>query len=216
MHFIIDILQDLNEYSSIFQEKGGLIIGKSTLIKQLFDSIDEFTNRDGPIVINYLNNVQCTGFDKCTEEIYVSNQVFWQNEELTVTTDISPLSSFKYQLLSNLIVELNGYFNLEFIQNFDIFTPINIPRDEKQFDTYGQKEIENIANYFKLNSVIIKKEWSTFLKLIFSDKDNWCKFEDQEPHVFYQFYLQQNIPINVKKFLEIILTLPIGKYFLKI
>lgn len=40
MHFIIGILKDLSEYSLIFQERVGLIIGKSQLIKQMIDSID--------------------------------------------------------------------------------------------------------------------------------------------------------------------------------
>ena len=100
--------------------------------------------------------------------------VFWQDIELTVTTEISPLSVFRKQIIYNLIAELKNYFNLDFIKNFDIFVPMNIPRDEAQFDTYGLKEIEIISNFFNLNTPSIKIEWPLFLKTIFADKELWC------------------------------------------
>ena len=58
--------------------------------------------------------------------------------------------------------------------------------------------------------ISIKTEWATFLKSIFSNKEIWCQFEDQEPHIFYQCHLHQNLPLNLKMILGIVLTLPIG------
>ena len=113
--------------------------------------------------------------------------------------------------MSEKNTELMAYFNHDFIENFDIFLPINIPRDVTQFDEYVQNEIGVISEYFKLNTNIIKKQWSDFRKI---GKDVWCQFEDQEPHVFYQNYLRLNLQNYTKKILEIMMTLPMCNKFL--
>jgi hypothetical protein len=215
LHFIIDILEDLNRYSLIFQQRGGSVIGKESLKQKMLESIRTLKNNQGSILNTYLNEVNCTGFLKCDLEIYEKSIVNWHGIFLLETGKVPKLTSIRQTLLNALEAELNIYFPDSELQNYDIFLPENIPQDTSQLETYGQVEIGKIAKFFGLDGDLLKRDWLILLNKLLSDPDVRCAVSNQPPHIFWPYILKNinGIPESMIKMMRKILSLPIGNFY---
>ncbi len=105
-YFMIDLLKDLNRYSQIFQESGGLVIGKHLIVNKMIESIKKLHTSFGSVLNNFLKDIVCEDESctqcKCDLESYESHQVFWRNIELTDDESIPKLTTLRKALLNAL------------------------------------------------------------------------------------------------------------------
>ena len=154
-HFMIDLLEDLNRYSQIFQESGGLVIGKRLIVNKMIESIKKLHTSFGSVFNNFLKDIVCED-ESCTQcncdlESYESHQVFWRNIELTDDLNVPKLTSFRKELLDQLEKEILKYFPDIDLKNFDIFLPEKFPRNQLQVDLFAgiQLVFSEISGYGK-------------------------------------------------------------------
>lgn len=217
LHFVIDILENLNRYSLEFQKRNGLLIGKHQTIQNLIDSVEKLIENSGPIVLTYLQKATCNGLHICNLLNYDSSTVNYLGVDLILSHKINTLSLFRRQLTYNLLNQIKSYFPDNIINAFDIFIPSNLPKTPEDTIYYGQKEISLISDFFKLNTPLIRNEFPIFLKKILSDFDLWCEISDQESHIFYARALKvDGLPLSIKNLIKVLLVLPIGIFFASI
>jgi len=214
LYLILDLLEILNHYSVIFQQKGGLLIDKWFVRNQMLNSIRRFNDRDGAMLTSLLSGVKCDEFETCTLEIYEKSDtnVTFNNIILTFSDEIPTVSSFKTTLIQELENNLKSYFPEVEFESFKVFLPNHLPRDPLQFSSYGQNEIESIGRFFDFDIDTLSRDWQTFLEKLHSNPRLFCDIENLPPYKFWPRVLREveDLPLIFKKLMRIVLALPIG------
>ena len=214
LHFLLDILDNIQVKSKLLQEKGGTIAGKNFIIQKLIDSIESMKLSDPSIMKAYLSSVVCQTEIECDENSYNTFDIItWQDVELSKSNTFKPLYEIRTNIIEGIVEELNRYFPDFELEAFDIFDPYYIPNDIYSLKNYGIESIKIIYNLFDFDCTqeSLIENWNILLMSMFEKyHDTWCNVKGLKTHEFwFNFLIIEEIWTDCTKFLiRTILSIP--------
>ena len=169
LHFSIDILDRLSEFSLKLQYSNGLIFDKYRKVHALVDELDGMNGGDGRNLQKFKEEVECFGImpspdqpgqsinlqrkQNCSEyEIYNAQNVLWKGVTLSkigevyTEFEIPQLQLLRGHTLTSLKEEILSYFPYgDDLQYFGVFDPNQFPSDKSLLPAYGITEIQKVA-----------------------------------------------------------------------
>lgn len=225
LHFLLDVVYELNRWSLRLQERSGVLIDFLRFKRDITTTFHMMKNDDSRQLNAYLNEVLCKdnngAIEKCgsVAKYEASPYVLYHNIELIRDGregSIPTLSAVRETYLSSLIDELESYFPDGHLEDFGVLSPERMPKPNDQPATrfYGLTEIRNLENLFGLDVEATIDDWQTLLESIVKS-NNYCKIKrDEAESVDFWATLMSWKEIiwgrYIEKLIKIVLVLPIS------
>ena len=172
LHFSIDILDRLSQFSLRLQYTNGLIFDKYRKVRALVDELEGMKIRgagDGDSLKKFKDEVECFGSmpsqdqpgqqinvqrkTGCSEyEIYNAENVIWKGVTLSkmgevyTEFEIPQLEAIRGPTLTSLIDQIRSYFPYgDDLQYFGVFDPYQLPSDKSHLPSHGIADIQKVA-----------------------------------------------------------------------
>lgn len=223
-NFILDILKHLDLWSRILQEKVTLLIELADVNSKMLLALETLKTRNGKDLNLFLQDQTF-----CKSENVVSNCLTLENyrkaTEIThfgeVLIDdhanhrVPYLEGFRQSFLDAIIFQIRLYFPSGDPNILSVFAPDRFPASNEQANTYGLAEIKSLCAFYGWeNCDELQTEWTEMVRSIVESPEI-CDFRNTDTSTlafWAQFSRNGNIrwTPKVRKFVQIILTLPIG------
>lgn len=187
INFLLDLLHQLSYWSLEMQKRTGLLIGFNKYKEDMITGFEDLKTQSGKYVATLLLDIKCKYANEVTtcknlDDFYNLPIVFYKEVQLIDDTSVRKLNEYRTVLLDNLVKELNSYFPNGNTKDFEVFSPVNMPKpgDTAKIHTYGITEVARLTEYFGLCSRdIMLDEWSLLLQSIINSP-NYCNIKTGE------------------------------------
>lgn len=239
LHFCIDVLRELSQWSLRLQRQRGLIFDKQQEIDSIILKLRQMNLNDEKNLLKFKGEAECSGNTpsedvagawywinpkvNCSEwEIYNAEVLKWRGLRLTVGV-IPTVSSIREATLEALIAQIQSYFPFDAdLSAFGVFDPNQFPSPnlERQLTEYGTSDIQKIARLLGYGAYEyeVAIEWQNFMTFLASDPI-FAHFMEQgkvqkiDPRRFWKKYLSRTdmtLPVRVRRLLTRALIIPVG------
>ena len=222
----MDLLKILGSVSLKFQKSDGTLIGKEILQFQMFKTIEDLKQKNGPCLTFFLQYALCKKNNlwiMCTiNNLTICDVQFVMNgKQLTFQNKVvrrdniawAALNDLRLNIVNSVLIEIQKYFPEGTFQMFDVLHPSKMPKVVKNVPQYSTG-ISILAERFGLSKSVIQKQFSNLLISMITDHhEMYCKLNNQDPVTFWGYFLNSNMITwddDIKKLIYIVLALPIG------
>lgn len=226
LHFTQDILTEMQQWTLKFQQRAATLIGLEEYRENMIKAIEQYKTSNGPYLSGFLVkgklNIPMIQIRKpayTLQQYYSAQNVIFNDIELTNDMGkVDQINDFRENFIQNIIDQLNSYFPEGRLTAFDILLPKKWPIDKASLTTYGQAEIQSLAQKFMhwmpttTQAIDIGIQWKNLLQKI-ADKPGFCESKLAEPNIFWKKYLADTTVhwgTELKELIRIALVLPIG------
>ena len=195
LHFCIDVLKELSQWSLRLQRQRGLIFDKQQEIDKIILKLQDMNVTDQKNLLTFKGEAECSGNTpsqevagawywinaktNCSEwEIYHSAVVTWRGLQLTDADDgegeIPMVELIREATLDGLMNQIRSYFPFDAdLSAFGIFDPNQFPSADlnRHLTEYGTMEIQKIARLLGYAGFEyeVALEWQNFMRFLATD-----------------------------------------------
>ena len=133
------------------------------------------------------------------------------NIKLTID-DLPKLMEIRNDISDSIREQLNNYFPVDSLKNFNVLNPQQFPVEESLIPEYGELEIGSLAKVLNVDVPSAISEWNTLKHIIYHHTKK-CAYLQSSSDVFWRFFLKQPEVAALKTLSSLIkkvLVLPIG------
>lgn len=222
LHFLLDVLEVMRLVSVKLQKSLGLMIGKERMFRSFMQNLRNRAEKAGAEETAMLNTALCGDTENqlgpCSslDMFETSDVVKYGSIRLKIhhKNHFTKLSLIRDLFIDKLVTEIEKYFDMNNLADFDTFLPTTLPDDEFSVSVHPSiAATGRLALSFGLPVEETMLEWKEALTSIVGSSNFERYRNDRTGLNFYSFFLaDKNIPwkTNSKKFIEILLVLPIG------
>lgn len=223
-NFVLDILKHLDFWSRIMQEKVTLLIEFADVNSKIMDALEAMKTNAGKELNVFLNERTFCTVDKITTNCYTL-ETYEKSSEITYFGEtliddhtiyrVPLLGDIRQSLLDAIIYQIRLYFPSGDPIVLNTFSPEHFPANGEHASTYGLTEIESMCVFYGWeNCAELQTEWTDVVRSILESPEI-CDFRNKDTSVqafWAQFLRNENVrwTTKVRKFVQIILALPIG------
>lgn len=157
--------------------------------------------------------------EECTLQTYrYAFKVNYKNIELLKdhqTSGAPFLDTIREPFLNKLIDQLGKYFPENQLENFKVFLPSEIPKNEGSSIRYGRRQIKSICEFFKWdNCDQLLADWATLIESII-ESELLCELTQKKTKSFmFWSILLKSVDIAwtplTRKLVHTVLVIPVG------